>query len=86
MNQKLRSGGQEQASKVPDLHSKICNLGPKGVFFPKAALEPAENGKKKEMQLDVALPKGPLRPSNYTRCLQTAPIKPLNVHSKPHNF
>ena len=48
MSQKLNSGGREWASQVPDLHIKICNLGPKAAFFfPKTALEPAENGQMK---------------------------------------
>ena len=38
-------GGRERASQVPDLHFKICNLGPKSAFFlPKPAPEPAKNG------------------------------------------
>ena len=48
MSQKLNGGGQEQASQVPDLHFKICNLGPKSAFFlPKKALELAKNGQMK---------------------------------------
>ena len=49
MSQKLNGGGGEQASQVPDLHFKICNLGPKPAFFflPKTALEPAKNGQMK---------------------------------------
>ena len=48
MSQKLNGGGRERALQVPDLHFKICNLGPKSAFFlPKTALEPAENGQEK---------------------------------------
>ena len=43
MSQKLNGGGRERASQAPDLHFKICNLGPKSAFFllPKTALEHA---------------------------------------------
>ena len=27
------AGGREWASQVPDVHFKICNLGPKSAFF-----------------------------------------------------
>ena len=48
MSQKLNAGGRERASQVPDLHFKICNLGPKSAFFmPKTALEPDRNGQMK---------------------------------------
>ena len=30
---KFSGGGRERASQVPDLHFKICNLGPKSAFF-----------------------------------------------------
>ena len=44
MSQKLNAGVWERASQVPDLHFKICDLGPKSAFFlPKTALELAEN-------------------------------------------
>ena len=44
MSKKLNGGGRERALQVPDLHFKICNLGPKSAFFlPKTTLEPAEN-------------------------------------------
>ena len=33
MSKKLNGGGRERASQVPDLHFKICNLGPKSAFF-----------------------------------------------------
>ena len=49
MSQKLNGGGRERVSQVPDLHFKICNLGPKlaSFFLPKTALKPAENGQMK---------------------------------------
>ena len=49
MSHKLNGGGREQASQVPHLHWKICNLGLKSAFFflPKAALVPSENGQMK---------------------------------------
>ena len=49
MSQKFNGGGREWVSQVPDLHFKICNLGPKSPFFllPKTTLEPAENGEMK---------------------------------------
>ena len=48
MSEKLNGGGQERASQVPDLHFKICYLGPKSaLFLPKTTLEPAENGQMK---------------------------------------
>ena len=51
MSQKLNGGGREQASQVPDLHFKICNLGPKSAFFlPNTALEPVENSQMKGKQ------------------------------------
>ena len=44
MSQRLNGGGREQTSQVPDLHFKICKLGPTSAFFLlKTALEPAEN-------------------------------------------
>ena len=48
MSQKLNGGGRERVLQVPDLHFKICNLGPKSAFFlAKTVLELAENGQKK---------------------------------------
>ena len=35
MSQTINGDGQERASQVPDIHFKICNLGPIGLFFPK---------------------------------------------------
>ena len=48
MSQKLNGGGRQRVSQVPDLHFKICNLGPKSApFLPETALEPAGNGQMK---------------------------------------
>ena len=48
MSQKVNGGGRERALQVPELHFKICNVGPKSAFFlRKAALKPAENGQMK---------------------------------------
>ena len=33
MSHNLNGGGRERASKVPDLHFKIYNLGPNSAFF-----------------------------------------------------
>ena len=83
MSQKLNGGGRERASQVPDLHFKICNLGPNTAFVcPKTRLEPAENSQMKgnmatlHMQLDLPVPKGPLWHSNSTICPRTAPKRP----------
>ena len=76
MSQKINGGDREWASQVPDLHFKICHLGPKSAFsLPKSTLEPTENGQMKgnsgslHMQLDFPVPKGPLGPSNSTICV-----------------
>ena len=48
MSHKLNGGVRERALQVPDLHFKICNLGPKAAFFlPNSVLESAENGQMK---------------------------------------
>ena len=47
LSQKLNGGSWEWASQVPDLHFKICNLGPKSAFFFPKTLEPAQNGQMK---------------------------------------
>ena len=83
---KLNSGGRKWVSQLPDLHFKICNLGPKSAFFlPKPALEPAENGQMKgnsgysthaaRLSRAEGPSKGPLTPQ-YVDRPQKAPESP----------
>ena len=49
MSQKLNGGGRERALQGQDLDFKIQNLWQKtSLFWSKTALEPAENGQRKE--------------------------------------
>ena len=40
MSQKINAGDEAQVSQVPDVHLKICNLGPNlGFFFARNLLK-----------------------------------------------
>ena len=87
MSQKLNGGGRERASQVPDLHFKICNLGPKSAFLlPKIALEPAENGQMKA-RVTKCLENGLFWDQNHSKMEQKCVSpkndpRPFGVHKR----
>ena len=85
MSWKLNGGGREQASQVPDLHFKICNLGPKSAFFgPKPPWNLLKNGQMKGNSGYSAhaaqLPRAE-GPSNCTICPRTVPNGPQKAQN-----
>ena len=69
MSQKLNGGSLERASQVPDVHFKICNLGPKSAFFlsPKPALDLAENEPLLVVSTPQNCPNRPLDPRTQAK-------------------